>query len=63
MPKSTLVNEIAPYDVIGELSVLYGQKRAATAVALEESELMVLEREAFEATVKVGLWMLCNGLI
>lgn len=51
--KLNMVTQIMPYDVIGELSLLYGHKRSATAMSTEDSELIVLEKEAFHKAMEV----------
>jgi len=53
-PKRTLFTQILPYDVIGELSLLYDQKRTATAIADEDSELLVLEKKLLNTILKVN---------
>jgi len=52
-PKNSLFTVILPYDVIGELSLLYDQKRTATAIANEETELLVLEKKLLNTILKV----------
>jgi len=51
--KQTMVAQIIPYEVIGEISILYGQKRTATAIATEDSELLVLDQEILTTILKV----------
>jgi len=43
--KETLLNVMGPGEVIGELSVLDGQPRSASVVALETSQLATIERD------------------
>jgi len=48
-----MIAQIIPYEVIGEISILYGQKRTATAIATEDSELLVLDQEILTTILKV----------
>jgi len=43
--KEVLLNVMGPGEVIGELSVLDGQPRSASVIALETSQLATIERE------------------
>jgi cAMP-binding proteins - catabolite gene activator and regulatory subunit of cAMP-dependent protein kinases len=49
------VAELKPYEIIGELSVLHGTPRTATAIALEETEVIVLEKAVYDNVMKVKL--------
>jgi len=43
-----LVNETVTGDAVGEMALLLGEPRSATVVALRDSELLRLRREAFD---------------
>ena len=43
-----LVNETVTGDAVGEMALLLGEPRSASVVALRDSELLRLRREAFE---------------
>ncbi len=51
--KQSLITQVLPYDVVGELSLLYEQKRVATAIANENSELLVLDKKIISPILKV----------
>lgn len=67
--KEVVLNVIEPGDVFGEISLLDGKERSADAVAMQETELLVLERRDFlpfleahpEISVRL-LTMLCERL-
>ncbi len=42
------LNELKPGECVGEMSLLTGQPRTATVTALEDSELLCLQKPAFE---------------
>ena len=46
-----LVNEVVTGDAVGEMALLLGEPRSAGVVALRDSELLLLRREAFEALI------------
>lgn len=48
------ISELKPFECVGELSVLYGKPRTATAVAIEETELIVLQKSTFDNIMKVA---------
>jgi CRP-like cAMP-binding protein len=48
-----IVTELKKGDSFGELSLLFGQTRAGTAVVLERTELISLTRESYELIIKV----------
>jgi CRP-like cAMP-binding protein len=47
------ISELKPFDCVGELSVLYGKPRTATAVAIEETEMIVLHKSIFDNIMRV----------
>ena len=47
--KEVVLNVIEPGDVFGEIALLDGKERSADAVAMQETELLVLERRDFPA--------------
>jgi CRP/FNR family cyclic AMP-dependent transcriptional regulator len=46
------VRRLGPGDYLGEIALVYGGKRTATAVASAPSHLYVLRREAFERMMR-----------
>ena len=50
------LREMGPGDVFGETSVLTGEPRSATVVALEPLELLVVTREDFDEELQSGVW-------
>ena len=48
-----LLTTLGSRDVIGELSLLYGERRSATVITHEESLLIVLEKTDFDSIIKV----------
>lgn len=60
--KEVLLSVMGPGEVFGELSVLDGEPRSATVIALEESELALIEREPLlallQSTPKLAIRML-----
>jgi potassium-dependent mechanosensitive channel len=57
-----LLAELSTGDTFGEMSLLLGKKRNATAVALEQSLLFVLDEEIFQKllTKKAAIQILLN---
>lgn len=49
------VSELKKGDSFGELSLLFGQPRSATAVVLENSEIITLSKDSYELIIKVSL--------
>ena len=47
-----LVNEVVTGDAVGEMALLLGEPRSASVVALRDSELLRLRREAFETLLE-----------
>jgi CRP-like cAMP-binding protein len=61
----TIVTSIGPGETFGELVLLDGAPRSATATALESTETLVLGRPAFVALVDAGhdfRWALLTGI-
>ena len=47
------VSELKKGDSFGELSLLFGQPRSATATVLENSEIITLSKDSYELIIKV----------
>lgn len=47
-----ILGVLASPDLFGEMSLLDGEARSATAIAVEESKVLVIQREEFEALLK-----------
>lgn len=47
------VSELKKGDSFGELSLLFGQPRSATATVLENSEIITLSKDSYEQIIKV----------
>lgn len=45
---------LKPVDLFGEMSLLDGQPRSATAIAVEESKVLTIQRDEFLALLKAG---------
>lgn len=50
--REMVINEMRPADIFGELGVLTGQSRSASAVARTDSELLVFPRQAFQGILE-----------
>jgi eukaryotic-like serine/threonine-protein kinase len=50
------LREMGPGDVFGETSVLTGEPRSATVVALEPLEVLLVTREDFDEELQSGVW-------
>jgi CRP/FNR family transcriptional regulator, cyclic AMP receptor protein len=50
--RELVINEIGPGDIFGEMALLQGQKRSASAVARQVSEVVLIHGDAFLATLE-----------